>query len=113
MTPAAEYNPVIQHSYDRIHAYMDLLKLKQGTHRNMNRGNARRNAKRRNISTPRDLSVEEIQDALRYCKLRANDLRKQAKSLRKTHLRNCLTLAQEKEDKKKDQIRQAKDGQRK
>ena len=33
LTPAAEYSPAIQHWYDRIHAYMDLLKLKQGTHK--------------------------------------------------------------------------------
>ena len=45
MTPAAEFNPVIQHWYDRIHAYMDLLKLKQGAHKHMNKGNVRRNAK--------------------------------------------------------------------
>ena len=28
LTPEAEYSPVIQYWYDRIHAYMDLLKLK-------------------------------------------------------------------------------------
>ena len=48
-TPAAEFSPIIQHWYDRIHAYMDLLKLKQGTQKYMNKGNARRNARRRNI----------------------------------------------------------------
>ena len=78
---------------------MDLLKLKQGTHKYMNRGNVRRNAKRRDIKTPAGLTVEEIQDALRYCRIRACDLRKQAKSLRKCHLRNCLVAAQEKRDK--------------
>ena len=30
MTPESEYSPQIQHWYDRIHAYMDLLKLKEG-----------------------------------------------------------------------------------
>ena len=54
--------------------------------------------KRRNISNPADLSVKETQGALRYCRTRASDLGKQAKSLKKIHLRNCLILAQEKED---------------
>ena len=80
---------------------MDLLKLKQGTHKYMNKGNVRRNAKRRHIKNPASLTVEEIQDALRYCRIRASDLRKQAKSLRKAHLRNCLVAAQEKGDKER------------
>ena len=72
---------------------MDLLKLKQGTHKYMNKGNVRRNARRRDTKNPASLPVEEIQDALRYCRIRASDLRKQAKSLRKAHLRNCLIIA--------------------
>ena len=81
--------------------YMDLLKLKQGTQKHMNKGNVRRNAKRKDIKNPASLMVEEIQDALRYCRIRASDLRKQAKSLRKAHLRNCLVAAQEKGDKER------------
>ena len=100
-TPAAEFSPTIQHWYDRIHAYMDLLKLKQGTQKYMNKGNVRRNARRRNIKNPANLTVEEIQDALRYCRIRASDLRRQAKSLRKADLRNCLIAAQEKRDKER------------
>ena len=47
MTPAAEFSPTIQHWYDRIHAYIYLLKLKQDTHKYMNKGNVRRNARKR------------------------------------------------------------------
>ena len=65
---------------------MDLLKLKQGVHKYMNKDNVRRNTRRRSISNPADLSTEEIKDALIYCRIRASDLRKQAKSLRKTIL---------------------------
>ena len=93
MTPAAEFSPVIQHWYGRVHAYMDLLKLKQGVKKFMNKGNARRKAKRSAISNPADLSEEDIRDALRYCRIRASNLRGQAKRLRKTHLRNCLIVA--------------------
>ena len=67
----------------------------------INKVNARRKARRSAISNPTDLSEEEIRDALRYCRIRASNLRGQAKSLRKTHLRNCLIVAQEKEDKVK------------
>ena len=51
LTPEAEYSPVIQHCYDKIHPYMDLFKLKQGVHKYINKGNARRRAKRRDIKT--------------------------------------------------------------
>ena len=101
LTPAAEYSPVVQHRYDRIHAYMDLLKLKQGKHKCTNNDNVRRNTKRRDIKNPPNLTLEEFQDALRYRRIRASDLRKQARSLRKTHLRNCLISAQEKKDKER------------
>ena len=37
LTPEAEYSPVIQHWYNRIHTYMDLLKLKQGVHKYTNK----------------------------------------------------------------------------
>ena len=80
---------------------MELLKLKQGCKKFMNKGNVRRKARGKGISTPAGLSEEAIRDALRYCKIRARDLRKQAKGLRKTHLRNCLIVAQEKKDKTK------------
>ena len=101
MTPAAEFSPQIQHWYDRIHAYMNLLKLKEGTKKYMNKGNPRRRARKGNIKNPAGLSVEQIQDGLRCCRIRASDLRKQAKGLRKTHLRNCLIVAQEKKDKER------------
>ena len=65
----------------------------------MNKGNVRRRAKRTDIENPASLTEEEIQDALRYCRIRASELKKQAKSLRKTYLRNYLIVAQEKKDK--------------
>ena len=67
----------------------------------MNKGNVRKRARRSDIENPAGLSMEEIQNDLRYCKIRVKDLRKQAKGPRKTHLRNCLMLAQEKKDKER------------
>jgi hypothetical protein len=40
--------------------------------------------------------MEELKDGLRYCRIRKADLRKQAKGLRKVHLRDCLIDAQTK-----------------
>ena len=50
---------------------MDLLKLKQDVHKYMNKINARRRPKRRDIKSPASLTEEEIQDAVRCCRIRA------------------------------------------
>ena len=47
------------------------------------------------------MTIEEIKNGLRYCKIRVNDLRNQAKRPRKTHLVNYLIEAQEGRDEKK------------
>jgi hypothetical protein len=44
--------------------------------------------------------VEELQDSLQFARIRRADLRKQAKGLRKTHLRDCLVDSMEKKQKK-------------
>ena len=67
----------------------------------MNKANVRRRARRSEIENPASLTIKEIQDGLRYCRIRAKDLRKQTKGLRKTCLRNCLIEAQENKDKKR------------
>jgi hypothetical protein len=43
---------------------------------------------------------EELQDGLQFARIRRADLRKQAKELRKTHLRDCLVDSMEKKQKK-------------
>ena len=40
--------------------------------------------------------MEELKDGLRYCKIQKAELRKQAKGLRKVHMRDCLIDAQTK-----------------
>ena len=77
--PTAEFSPQAQHWYDRIYACMDLLKLKEGTKKFMNKGNVTRRVKRSKIENPAGLSVKEIKEGLRYCRIRANNHRKQAK----------------------------------
>ena len=90
---------------------MGLLRLKQDKHNYTTKGNVRRNTRNRDIKIPSNLTLEETQDALKYRRIRTSDLRKQAKSLRKTHLRNCLISAQEKKDKERAKvIKQKMDG---
>jgi hypothetical protein len=80
--------------YDRIHAYLQLIRLKEG--KASNASNIVRFAKRTHIERPTELTMEELEDELQFCRIRKADLRQQAKGLRKVHLRNCLLDAQSK-----------------
>jgi hypothetical protein len=88
------YSPTIQMWYDRIHAYLQLIRMKEG--KTKNTGNIIRFAMRTNIQDPTALTMEELKDGLRYCQIRKGELRQQAKGLRKVHLQNRLIDAQTK-----------------
>jgi hypothetical protein len=77
-----------------LHAYLQLIRLKEGTVSNA--GNIIRFAKRKHIEQPEKLKLEELQDGLQFCRIWHAELRKQAKGLRKVHLRDCLLDAQSK-----------------
>ncbi len=53
------------------------------------------------IEEPEKLSLEELKDGFQYARIRKADLRRQAKGLRKVHLRDCLIDAQEKKQHKR------------
>jgi hypothetical protein len=80
--------------YDRIHTNLQLIRLKEGKAKN--KGNVIRFAIRAKIQGPDKLTMEELHDGLRYCQIRKAELWKQAKGLRKVHLRDCLMDAQAK-----------------
>ena len=96
LIPAADYSPQVQHWYDRIYGYVALLELKKGTYKYQNAANTNRMDRRNKIKKPSELTIEEIKDKLSVCKIRAEELRKQDKDLRKTHLGNCWVKTQEK-----------------
>jgi hypothetical protein len=54
---------------------------------------------RQHIDKPEELTMEELQDELQFARIRKAELHKQAKGLRKVHLRNCLIDAMEKQQK--------------
>jgi len=76
--------------YDRIHTYLQLIRLK-----------IVRFAKRTHIDRPVELSMEELEDGLQFCRIRKAELRQQAKGLWKVHLRDCLLDAQLKHQNKR------------
>ena len=68
--------------------------MKEG--KTKNNGNAIRFAARTHIQDPGNLTLEELKDGLRFCRIWKAELHKQAKGLRKVHLRDCLIDAQTK-----------------
>jgi hypothetical protein len=99
LCPECNYSPTIQMWYDRIHAYLQLIRMKDDKTRNT--GNILRFARKQYIENPEELSLEELKDSLRFARIRKADLRKQAKGLRKVHLRDCILDAQGKKQHKR------------
>jgi hypothetical protein len=72
LRPDSDYSPTIQMWYDRIHAYLQLIRMKEG--KTKNTGNIIRFAMRTNIQDPTTLTMEELKDGLRYCQIRKREL---------------------------------------
>jgi hypothetical protein len=94
LRPESNFNPTIQMWYDRIHAYLQLIRLKEGNASNA--GNIVRFAKQKHIKRPKALRMEELKDGLQFCRIRKAELQKQAKGLQKVHLGDCLLDVQSK-----------------
>jgi hypothetical protein len=88
LRPESNFSPTIQMWYNRIHAYLQLIRLKEG--KALNASNIVRFAKRTHIKRPAELTMEELEDGLQFCRIRKADLRQQAKGLCKVHLWDCL-----------------------
>ncbi len=74
LRPANNFSPTIQMWYDRIHAYLQLLRMKEEKTSNM--GNILRFARRQHINSLEGLTMEELKDGLQYPRIRKADLRK-------------------------------------
>ncbi len=97
----SKFSPTIQMWYDRIHTYLQLIRLKEGNA--YNAGNIVRFAKQKHIEQPEKLTMEELKDGLQFFQTRKAELRKQAKGLRKVQLGDCLSDAQSKNQNKRAQ----------
>ena len=62
----------------------------------MGGGNTLQFAHWQHIEQPEALTMDGLKDRLQFARIRKADLSKQAKGLRKVHLRNCLIKAQTK-----------------
>jgi hypothetical protein len=98
LRPESNFSPTVQMWYDRIHPYLQLIRMKEGKRKNT--GNILRFAKQQHINTPEELTLDELKDRLQFAQIRKADLRKQAKWLQRVHLRDCLINAQEKKQHK-------------
>ncbi len=96
LQPDSNFSPTVQMWYDRIHAYLQLIRLKEGKVHNV--GNIMHFAKRKHIENPKALLLEELKDGLRFARIRKLVLQKQAKGLQKVHLRDRLIDAHKKHD---------------
>jgi hypothetical protein len=94
LRPESDFSPTIQMWYDHIHTYLQLIRLQGGKAKNV--GNILHFARWEHIPQPEQLTMDELKDGLQLARIRKADLRKQAKGLRKIHLRNCLIDAQTK-----------------
>jgi hypothetical protein len=88
LQPESNFSPTIQMWYKRIHAYLQLIRMKE--RKVSNTRNIVRFAKQKHIERPEELTMEELKDGLQFCQIRKAELRKQAKELRKIQLRDCL-----------------------
>ena len=65
LRPESDYSPTVKMWYDRIHAYLHMIRLREGKAKNV--GNVIRFALRTSIQNPNKLTMEELRDGLRYC----------------------------------------------
>jgi hypothetical protein len=89
----------IQMWYDRIHTYLQLIRLKESNVKNIS--NILRFAPRQHIERPEQLTLEELKDGLQLACIQKADLWQQAKGLRKVHSQDCLIEAQSKRQHKR------------
>jgi hypothetical protein len=73
LSPDSNFSPIVQMWYDRIHAYLQLIRLKEGKSHNV--GNIMRFAKRKHIEHPKALSLDELKDGLQLAQIRKLELR--------------------------------------
>ena len=68
-TPESPFSLEIQAWYDRIHAYLALIKLLENSD-GRNNDNTCRFSRRKGIENPKSMTMQEIKEGLRYCRRR-------------------------------------------
>ncbi len=99
LRPKSNFSPTIQMWYNQIHAYLQLIQMREGKAKNV--GNILRFSWQQHIEQPNQLMMDELRDGLQFARIWKANLRQQAKGLRKVHLCNCLIDAQTKKQHKR------------
>ena len=60
LRPESDFSPTIQMWYNRIHAYLQLIRLQEGKAKNV--GNILRFARRQHIPQPEQLAMDELRE---------------------------------------------------
>jgi hypothetical protein len=81
LRPDGNFSPTIKIWYNRIHAYLQLIRMKEG--KTNNTANILCFAWHQHINNTDGLRMEELKDGLQYPRICQADLRKQAKGLQK------------------------------
>ncbi len=64
LRPESDFSPTVKLWYDRIHAYLQLIGMKEG--KTKNTGNILRFVCRQHINAPVELTLEEVKDGLQF-----------------------------------------------
>jgi hypothetical protein len=67
LCPKSNFSSTIQMWYNRIHAYLQLIRLREG--KASNGGNIVRFAKQKHIKRPEELTMEELKDGIKFCQI--------------------------------------------
>jgi hypothetical protein len=67
LMPANKFSPTIQMWYDRIHAYLQQIRMKEG--KTSNTGNILQFTQCQHINSPEGLRMEELKDGLQYTRI--------------------------------------------
>ena len=97
--PELEFSSKVKLWHERMQAYKGLIRWKKGNCRNDS--NIIRTALRREIPNPKEMTLQEMEEGVRYTKAKKRELRDTATGLRKTHLRECLLKAESSKDEEK------------
>ena len=94
LRPKSNYSPTIQMWYDRIHTYLQLIKLNEGNSKNIS--DILWFARWQHIEQPDKFTMEKLKDGLQLAHIRKTDLWQQTKGLCKVHLQDCMIDMQSK-----------------
>jgi hypothetical protein len=99
LRPESNFSPTIQIWYDQIYAYLQLIRMREGSAKNVS--NILQFARRQHIKQPNHLTMDKLRDGLQFSCICKAKLRQQAKGLCKVHLQDCLIDTQTKKQHKR------------